>query len=193
MNYFNRAELPSFTLKTIQFLTPAGIKEIPSEKMLEEAMSRRPLDLDYALDVLLHNRLELSLNLEETISRNSPGIWSEITEELATDIRGNSNHNGKYNPKLYAFFSLQKHRINIQTQDSISSASFIGWSNWVVEQMVNIPENLILKEFCSKKNAMAGIGCSYDRHRYHESVWSYCSGVLPRPLQSFRSPTLELN
>ncbi len=178
-------ELP---LRFIAFDTSSGVKYIPSDKMMEEALNFPELNKDFALRILRKFDItdsEKVSELNRTLKRSDSSLWDDLTKELGMAIDADPKIS-RYNPKLYAYFSLQQYRLaqpndrdfNLILRQS-SDPIFIGWSNRVVERMINHPEyqNLKLHEYNS----------SYDDITYLNHLIEYCESVFPHPLKHQQS------
>lgn len=152
--------------------------KIPGLRMMEESILQPKLDRDFAKRILNKYEIKDTAELDKILELNNTNtLWEEITAELSSQANGEH----KYNPKLYAFFSLQKHRLN-QVPDLDSDLVFKNWSDSVIRNMVHLPENQILKNFCSTKIITPDRDISYEHIRFHVDVLTYCRNVLPRPL-----------
>jgi hypothetical protein len=167
---------------TFKFSTPHLDYQIPSDLMIKESLVMPVLDRDFACRILSRHEIKDRTQLDEIISRNSPNLWDEIIEELSSAIDTN------YCPKLYAYFSLQKHRISPQPDDPESFSEFIRWSNGAVEIMENYPEDPFLKTFCDNQFDIPHL---YDSWRYHQDIISYCAAIFPRPLHYNQTNRLD--
>jgi hypothetical protein len=178
-------ELP---LRFIAFNTSSGVKYIPSDKMMEEALNLPELNKDFALRILRkfdYPIIEKVSELNRVMKQSDSSLWDDLTKELGMAIEPDPAVS-KYNPKLYAYFSLQQYRL-VQPNDfdfnlilrQSSDPIFIGWSNRIIERMINHPEyqNSKLHEYNS----------SYDDISYSNHLIEYCESVFPHPLKHQQS------
>ena len=169
-------------LKFISYPFTSGTQTIPSDLMIKEALAMPTLNRDLACRILSRYEIKDRSELDKIIARNSSDLWDEIIEELSSGIDTN------YCPKLYAYFSLQKHRHLSQPNDPESFNTFVDWSNEVVEIMANYPEDPVLKAFCDRQVDLPYL---YDSWEYHRDVISYCAAIFPRPLHYNQTSRLD--
>ena len=160
-----------------KLLYPNTSHEIPSQQMIDEAIIPPVLNSEFALNIISKYEIEDKKELLSIITKNNPDtFWGDITNELSDVV--------KYNPKLYAFFSLQKYR---QTCEYFSRSYdvFRNYSNSTAYFIERIAEDPLLKEICYE------IGINCQNTLYAKRVSSYCKNVLPFPLRYIRNVDLD--
>lgn len=149
---------------------------IPDNEMIAEATIPQPLTPEFACRILLQYEIPDKTRTLKIIEKNSNEFWDELCKEL---VRVEA-----YDPKIYAYFSLQKHRINNQSP-TISRKVFWDYSNMVSYRLSLLPPNPLFTDYCD----LAGV--DHPSAAYCKGVISWCSSVLPHPLKYIESIDME--
>jgi hypothetical protein len=157
-----------FLWNRIVFEWPNGTASmIPSDDLIREATIPQELNPDFAAGILREYEISDKRKIIEIIEKNSSNFWDEMCNELInSDI---------YDPKIYAFFSLQKHRTK-QQNPMKSMSVFICYSNMVVSNLSRVPVDQTFVDYCEL------IGESYIIMNYVKKLISWCYDVFPQPL-----------
>jgi hypothetical protein len=149
--------------------------DIPDDYLIKEATIPQPLDREFACRILEHYEIADNKKVLKILEKNSDNIWNELCSEL-----------GKlelYDPKIYAFFSLQKNR-TIQKSPLKSLNVFREYSNDVVSCFPTEVDQ-VLVQHC-KLN-----GLNHSMLNYYKGLRSWCYAVFPQPLKHKSSIEME--
>ena len=167
---------------------------IPSQKMIEQATRMPVFSREFAYSILKIYEAygyQTSSELTRILVANKPKLWEELTEELGRAVEADLD-SSKYNPKLYAYFSLQKYRNPNYTDRDFnlllinqSDPIFRIWSDRVVSNLSRQPD------YQNHIRALRSGDYSNNRNMYHKFLYDYCLLILPSPLRYRYSHTAD--